>query len=153
MCFRIIARSLFLSISLSLSNAQDVAFLLISSGKSLLRIFMPIPTTIKSTLSNSQFISVRIPTSFLLPIITSLGHLISAPKSKYWLSAFATASPQSGVIAETSIGAISGLNSTEKLIVSSFLLCHTLPSLPLPPVCSLEAITVPVGYFSALDFR
>ena len=55
---------------------KDVAILFISSSKSKLLTFIPIPITTKFLFSKSKHNSVNIPHSFLLFKIISLGHFI-----------------------------------------------------------------------------
>ena len=70
--------------------------------------------TTKSTISVCAVISVSIPQIFLLPTMTSFGHLILASSPVNFLIARQTPKPAAKVIPETSLGGSSGLNKNEK---------------------------------------
>ena len=100
-----------LSSLLPVSFFRDVATLATSGGREVGSILtsIPIPRTMKFTMSASESSSISIPATFLPLISRSLGHFISGRIFVVFSIALAAATAARSVICEAEEGAILGL--------------------------------------------
>ncbi len=120
-----------------------------SGSNSVWLTLMPVPTIVRSNLSEESMCSISTPTIFLSSAYMSFVHFILASmpwRANVSVSASATTSESRNC---SSTGRNVGASTVEKVRLSPVALSHLWPLCPRPAVCCSAHITSPWTYFAS----